>query len=162
MFLACGWRLGLDSGGDQGQAIILTSRQGTVTIVLGQRAGSGMTSTGGFIVTERAAFIDIPDGDQTQGRVSDTAQASGNQQAGTIQSAAGQGVGQQSQSAMNAGALDNRLITGEQAEQTPMSAQVDGEQSNRVLFEAAVEVGEIGVLTCEAPLASSLIELDDC
>ena len=150
------------AGGDESQTVALTSRQGTVTIVLGQRAGSGIRSTGNFIVTERAAFIGVPDSDQVPGNASNTADAIGNQQADTTQNTTGQGGGQQIQSVMNAAALENRLITGEQAEQIPMIAQVDGEQSSVLLLDAQVEVGEIGVLTCEAPLASSIIELDDC
>ncbi|HEY7804785.1 MAG TPA: hypothetical protein VIC30_10190, partial [Orrella sp.] len=172
------------TGAAQSDEVALTSSQGTVTIVLGQRTGSDISSSGNCAVVERSAVISNEQGSDNLGlgegggdasstvsnsvsdSVSDSSSSivTGPDQAGFIQAIVEEELGQSGQSSTSAGSLDSRLVTGEQALQTPASAQGNAMagQSNEVLFDAEIEVGEIDAFTCEAPPTNIVIQPEDC
>lgn len=116
----------------------LTSRQGTVTIVLGQRAGSGITSSGRFGVFERAATDPVMDGSSTS---SD----------GSIADA-------------TAGSITRRIVNAQRGAegQSDAAQNASTDPNQTVLFEPEVNVGEIDVLTCDAPPADTVVQPEDC
>lgn len=157
-------------GTDVGQSVVLTSRKGTVTMVLGQRVGSGITSVGNFTVAERVAATSNPEGDNNNAvgddgnGESDITHMTSNEPSDLNQAGVAAELEQLADPGITAGLLEHRVVSGEQAAQTRTEGQGQPSawQSSEVLFEAQVEVGDIESFTCEVPPSSITIELEDC
>jgi len=163
----------VNTGSDSGTAtpdVALTSRQGTVTVVLGQRADAGLVSAGNLQIQERAAVsAAVPatggepnrDPDAAGVDAGAAAQTVVNQalqtdeiQADETQAIQSQAVQSQAvnEFGVSAGILDVRAQTAQQTANALTNPKASGQPvpGESVLLRPEVEVGEIDSFVCES------------